>query len=309
MGNWHRAPSAVGTMSLSPANLGPPARPKHAMIDVVTITPGDVVQLAADAGLALEAPAAEWQSVADRLSFAFAGYAAGTQREGDQPANTRLQAWGAALAEDAQRLMARVGFDEAGADAWLGTWNTTELSAEALAPRVAAGGPEVSALLELQQHLGGLAEPIPAESASPDADEIDLLLQRALFHLMPTLRLLGMAGSAVEQSYGDRIRRGGSSTHRSVRWLFKEIVTCFEILFAVKPKILPPGGRDRGPRDSVHLPWFLHLFSLVEQRATISASPEAAVLRELAEKARDRALSSKNYDRLRNWIVQAGGKE
>ena len=213
------------------------------------------------------------------------------------------------MSADALRLMARVGPYEDTPDVRQGARRTTELAAEALLPRVVEGGPEVAALAELQQLLQGPAASHENPVAGMAADDVDLLLQLALFRFIPTLRILAIAGEAVEQRYGGLVRRGGSTAGRSIPWLFQELVACFEAQFAVPPKILPPGGRDRTPRDSTHLPWFQLLFGLVRRQAAAAKGPEAKVLRALAKQTLGPTVHEEYYDKLRAWIVQACGNE
>jgi len=291
------------------AKLGPPARPLHPAIDVVTMSTRDIAQLAQDAALMPVAPEVEWQDIADRLSFAFCGYAAGVLREAVEPGNTTLRDWGAGLKADALRLLARVGIEADDDTARQGAWRSTELASAALACTASERGPEAAVLVELGQHMQGMAErrvdPAPVETA----EDINLLLQRAIFNLVPTLKVLAMAGEAVEQTYGGAVRRGGRVAGRSIPWLFQEIVASFRLLHGIPPNITPPGGRGRSPRDLVHLVWFRCLFQMIALKAAEADNQEAVEIRDIAGRCLDADLAERNYDRLRTWIIAAVGKE
>jgi hypothetical protein len=275
----------------------------------MTISANDIAKLVHNTGLTPTAPAAEWENIADRLTFAFAGYAAGARRESDKPGDVALRDWGASLAADALRLMARIGIDDDDEDRRQGTWRTTELASEALAIKVAVGGPEAAALTDLHRHLEGLTDQQVDLAPVETSEDINVLLQRALFKLVPTLQVLAMAGDAVEQTHGGLVRRGGRVAGLSVPWLFQNLVASFKSMYAMPPKITAPGGRDRSPRDTAHLRWFTHLFELVRTKSANGTSLEAEMLRDIAARSLDLGMVDRNYDRLRTWIIAASGKE
>jgi len=294
-------------VSLLKSGLRPPPKPDHVADEIVTITAADIGQLALEAGLPVVAERDAWDEIADQLTSAFVGYAAGSQREASNPANVPLRDWGAALANDAANLLVTIGFDQNSADPRLDTWRTTWLAAEALTHSPDASATMSAAFAELELHLRGVAKPNAGETVSLNADDVNILLQRAIFRLIPTLQVLARAGHAIEQQYGSRTKRGGSARNRSIRWAFEEIVAAFRALFQLMPQISPPGGRYRHD-DGIHLLWFRRLMELVERRVDGVCGAEAEVIRALAHKALDVQIADKNYDRLRAWVFEAAGK-
>jgi len=290
------------------SGLGPPPKPDQVAAEFVIITVDDLVQLALEAGLAPAAPREDWEGIAERLTSAFAGYAAGIQREDNEPANVPLRDWGSQLAGDARRLMARVGFDPGADDARQGTWRTSELAAECFSQLPDGSAPVAAALAELEQHLERHTQPSVGYPGNLNAEQLNVLIQRALFNLIPTLQILVLAGDEVQKKFGGAAKRGGSSPQKSVRWVFREIVRSFRALFLRDPKISPPGGfyRDAGGQ---HLIWFRLLLELVKHRIAETKGAEAEAIRDLADRALDIQRHDKNYDRLRAWVCEAAGQE
>jgi hypothetical protein len=287
--------------------LGPPPVPQHDAVEVVRFSASDLRTLATAADLRLAAAPEDWQEIAENLTFAFAGYAAGAQRENNQPADTPARDWGRQLASDARRMLGRVGFDEVAEDARQGTWRTSELAAEILAHRPAPDD-AAAVLAELAQNISGHTRRDDRGIGSLDEAQVNDLMQRALFQLIPTLQALALVGDGVACNYGGKIKRGGSSQDQSVRWLFGGLAHAFAAMFAEKPKVPGSGGRSR-VFDSAHLRWFRHLFELVQRRAAGQPGGDAAALRDLAHRAVDNGMAAPNYDRLRTWISEAVGRK